>query len=914
MKTLPSRRFSHRGTSTLTAVLLASLVADHAFATVRYVDANSTNATPPYTNWASAAATIQQAADAAAPGDEIVVTNGVYATGGRAVGTGDLVNRVAVQKPLTLRSVNGPEFTIIQGYKASGSTDGCGDGAIRCVYLADGASLSGFTLTNGATRAGAVGDFAESNAGGGVWCASINAVVTDCVVTGNSALNQGGGACGGTLNHCTLAGNSARNRGGGAYDCTLNNCTLTGNSAWFGGGALGGTLNNCEVSGNSASYGGGGASQGTLNNCTVTGNSAATCCGGGVFDCTLNNSIVYFNTATAEGPNYVGSILNCCCTTPLPPEGAGNVVLDPKLASASHLSADSPCRGAGNADYATGADIDGETWAIPPSIGCDEYLDGQLTGPLSVGIAATYTNVAVGFSVELTALITGRTSASEWEFGDGVVVSNQPYATHAWMAAGDYRVRLRAYNESHPEAVSATWIVHVVEDVHYVATDSPKPLAPYNSWATAARNIQDAVDVAVPGALVLVTNGTYATGGRAVVDTETNRVAVDKPLMVRSVNGPQFTIIKGFQVPGADNFEGSIRCVYLANGASLSGFTLTNGAAWSGGGVWCESILAVATNCTLTGNSGFYGGGASGGTLNNCTLTGNSASYGGGASGGILNNCRLTGNSASRRGGGASGDGPVVWLNNCTLTGNSASSGGGVAAGDIFGHACLNNCIIYFNTATEGADNCSSDWALTLNYCCTTPMPTNGVGNITNAPLFVDYAGGNLRLESNSPCINAGNNSYLTDSDFTNLFDLDGLPRIVSGTVDIGAYEFQGPGSMISYAWLQQYDLPTDGSVDAADADADGHNTWQEWRCLTDPTNALSALRLLAASPTGTNVTVSWQSVAGVNYSLERSTSLSASPPFTLLAPNLPGQPGTTTFTDTDAVRLGPRFYRVRRW
>jgi hypothetical protein len=163
-----------------------------------------------------------------------------------------------------------------------------------------------------------------------------------------------------------------------------------------------------------------------------------------------------------------------------------------------------------------------------------------------------------------------------------------------------------------------------------------------------------------------------------------------------------------------------------------------------------------------------------------------------------------------------------------------------------------------------------------------------------------------LRPQYNSPCINAGLIAYASGPT-----DLDGLPRIVCGAVDLGAYEFQGPGSVISYAWLQHYGLPTDGSADFSDPDADGHTTWEEWRCLTDPTNTLSVLRLLTATPSGTNVTVSWQSVAGVNYFLERSTNLWASPPFTLLAPNLPGQPGTTTYTDTNAATAPSFFYRV---
>src|SRR6266496_4077878 len=179
--------------------LVIAFTAFSSRAVVRYVDVNSSNATPPFTNWASAAVTIQDAIDAADPGDTILVTNGVYQTGKRVV-YGSQPNRVAVTKPLTVQSVNGPGVTTIQGSSPNGA------GAVRCVYLSSNALLAGFTLTNGAT-VGGISD--RESTGGGVWSEELTAVVSDCVLVGNSALDFGGGAVGATLNYCTLTANSA---------------------------------------------------------------------------------------------------------------------------------------------------------------------------------------------------------------------------------------------------------------------------------------------------------------------------------------------------------------------------------------------------------------------------------------------------------------------------------------------------------------------------------------------------------------------------------------------------------------------------------------------------------------------------------------------------------------------------------
>jgi hypothetical protein len=225
------------------------------------------------------------------------------------------------------------------------------------------------------------------------------------------------------------------------------------------------------------------------------------------------------------------------------------------------------------------------------------------------------------------------------------------------------------------------------------------------------------------------------------------------------------------------------------------------------------------------------------------------------------------------------------------------------AGGEYLGIA--NNSILYFNSASNGANYYFPDQNF-VTYSCTTPDP-GGIGNITNTPLFANYAAGNLRLASTSPCINSGINTGVFGS-----LDLDGNPRVVNGTVDMGAYEFQGPGSVISYAWLQQYGLSTDGSADFSDPDHDGANNWQEWLAGTDPTNASSVFKITSAIRTNNppGIVVTWASQDNRTYSLQRGANLALTA-FSIIQDNIVGQAGTTSYMDTNAVGPGPFFYRI---
>lgn len=248
--------------------------------------------------------------------------------------------------------------------------------------------------------------------------------------------------------------------------------------------------------------------------------------------------------------------------------------------------------------------------------------------------------------------------------------------------------------------VVVSWSAPAV--TRYANQGNPTPAPPFDSWLTAATNIQDAIDAAVDGDLILVTNGFYATGGQEVYPGLTNRVAITKPVRVQSVNGPLVTTIWGFQVPGVTNASSAVRCVYATNGVILSGFTLANGATLSsgdetrvqsGGGVWCESSSVILSNCVLVGNSSAsIGGGVFSGTLWSSSFSNNTSLFsGGGASHARLFDCLVVANFANSGGGAFRSQ-----LTGCVVRSNSAYMAGGVYLGTI------TNSVIQGNQADSG--------------------------------------------------------------------------------------------------------------------------------------------------------------------------------------------------------------------
>jgi hypothetical protein len=704
-----------------------------------YVDA-AVDASGDGSSWELAKKTIQAGVDLAIDGDTVWVADGIYS----------MVAPVVITNGIHLESVGGPESTTVDG---GGVTSCFSLGNSTCV-------VSGFCIANGVTNYTTEGNDIPGN-GGGVACSGTQPIVTNCVFVGNRAGTYGGGMYMGTAKNCVFRDNTAKKGGGQfggmAWNCTFtdntassggggmaggsainsvfienstdyygggmangsaSNCSFEANSAGLGGGMYAGEANRCffrfnhansgggieqgkanysVLSANEALFGGGGMSGGVANHCTFSGNKAHY--GGGMSSGTVSNSILWHNSAELSGTDLYGSIARYCCSPDVVAGVDGCITNNPRLVTDSHIGATSPCIAAGQASSAAGVDIDGEAWAIPPSMGCDEYHGPEsMVEPVFVSLQGA-TNFATGYSIEFQVIIQGQASASTLDFGDGASATNiLGCISHQWSDPGDYAMVLSVMNGAMAGYTRCTQSVHVVSGDESMVYVSPHGSAQNDgcSWLSAKGTIQGGVDAqGVLGGVVMVSNGTYLVG---------SAITVTKGVRIKSAAGAESTIIDG---------NGGSRCFDLGSSiCSIDGFTIQNGyTISSGGGVFCYGCVPEILNCVLIGNYAKYDGGALyGGRAENCLFVENVSKAGGAQRGGIAQNC--------------------------TFSGNSATYGEAVYVGR------LNNCVSWPDSVSGNP--------LVTTACC------------FNDPLFGSTNLGDYGLSAESPCIDAGIATFST--------------------------------------------------------------------------------------------------------------------------------------------------------
>ncbi|HKS36467.1 MAG TPA: right-handed parallel beta-helix repeat-containing protein [Verrucomicrobiae bacterium] len=826
-------------------VVLLSLAPD-AHAKVVYVSAGQiTNSPPNGLSWNTAFATVQEGVNAAITGDEVRVAaaiypenitlkNGIVLYGGFAGTETNLTQRNWSNNVTILDGRRTNSVVLVQPGAGTGTRiDGF---TIRNGFLSGSSDKGGGILCSNASPVVANNIISSNSApsGGGIYCYRSAAVITNNWIAQNSGFSGGGIYCldsSATIAHNVISGNRGAaipagfGLGGGVY-CgissgissdviTLSHNVISENSAESGGGVECNTAVIANISHNTfahnqaASYGGGiecyGSSPTVRNNRFIGNAVTRSVAGGAISVFTLSgpgasprivNNVFLGNTGRLDSGSQGGgiycsrltrsAIINNTFAGNLAKEGGGIFTESDETTIANNLIAF------------------GSSGLVAPLTGTtNNCIFGNESGDF-IG-TGTHGNISVDpkFSENLRLGDVHLLPSSPCRDA-----GHTPAADPAWTDVdGQTRIQGASVDIGADESDGTVSPVGPVV-VRVSPTGDDRNAG--SSWAFAKRTVQGAIeDVSGTGGEVWVRAGTYA--GRISLKslvylyggfsgTETNRSQRNWTVYRTVLDG---------------NRQGSvITAMHTGPWTALDGFTIENGQAQNGGGIFCTNASPSISNNVIRANlstngsgGGIYLNGSSSVMANN-RFEGNLTT---GDGGGIFITARLlpaakiinnvfvgnaaTNDSNSCRGGAIHCDAAAEIIHN-TMLNNWARTGAALATdhgGGIFcnlsGALLANNIIAFGSSGIRVQDavpflqnNCVFG-NLAFNYAGMSD-PTGLNGNISADPFLVNS--NDVHLSTSSPCINAGDNSVV----LAVWLDLDGQPRIL-GRVDIGADEAQ---------------------------------------------------------------------------------------------------------------------------